>query len=212
MTTKILVLLGISLIGSISIPIDAIGAAKPLAISSQQTTTKSSIKTIDWDVLCAKFPLNSRCLEGKPEIIKISLDDYGAQNEWIRIDKKGNQVKLLYTRQTSGDVVGQVLDGIVDAAVPFPLPFSVYPKQWVDCQTTKIIFQPDNCQLNPEENIQENLANCNILGKDFLNLPPEMNIRAGIFTLEYIEGELIRTITFRIPVNAESETGLVVVE
>jgi hypothetical protein len=39
-----------------------------------------------------------------------------------------------------------------------------------------------------------------------------MDIRAGIFTLEYIEGKLIRTITFRIPVNAESETGLVVVE
>lgn len=208
MTTKILVLLGISLIGSISIPINVIGVAAPLAISRQQTTTKSSIRTIDWDVLCAKFPLNSRCLEGKPEIIKISLDDYGAQNEWIRIDKKGNQVKLLYTRQTSGDVVGQVLDGIVDAAVPFPLPFSVYPKQWIDRQTTKIIFQPDNCQLNQEENIN----NCNISGKDFLNLSPEMNIRAGIFTLEYIEGKLIRTITFRIPVNAESETGLVVVE
>ncbi|MGL5940962.1 MAG: hypothetical protein ACRC2S_11300 [Waterburya sp.] len=84
----------------------------------------------------------------------------------------------------------------------------MYPTQWTDRQTTKIIFRPDNCQLNQEENIN----NCTISGKDVLNLPQKMNIRAGIFTLEYIEEKLIRTITFRIPVNAESETGLVVVE
>lgn len=200
MTVKILVRLGISLIGSVSIALNG--------TISQPAIANTSIKTIDWNILCGKFPLNSRCLEGKPEIIKISLDDYGAQNEWIRIDKKGNQVKLLYTRKTSGDVVGQALDGIVDAAVPFPLPFSVYPTQWADRQTIKIIFRPDNCQLNQEENIN----NCTISGKDVLNLPQKMNIRAGIFTLEYIEGELIRTITFRIPVNAESETGLVVIK
>ena len=204
MTTKILILLGISLIGSISITLNG--------TISQPAIANTSIKTIDWDVLCGKFPLNSRCLEGKPEIIKISLDDYGAQNEWIRIDKKGNQVKLLYTRQTSGDVVGKALDGIVDAVVPFPVPFSVYPKQWTDRQTTKIIFRPDNCQINQEQNIQGSLPNCNILGKDVLNLPQDMNIRRGIFTLEYTEGELIRTITFRIPISAESETGLVVIE
>ena len=85
MTAKILVLLEISLIGLISIALNG--------IISQQTLANAKIKTIDWAVLCTKFPLNSSCLEGKPEIIKISLDDYGAQNEWIRIDKKGNQVK-----------------------------------------------------------------------------------------------------------------------
>ncbi|PSB09191.1 hypothetical protein C7B62_14065 [Pleurocapsa sp. CCALA 161] len=97
---------------------------------------------------------------------------------------------------------------LVDAAVPF----SVYPKQWTDRQTSKIIFRPDNCQINQEQNIQESLPNCTISGKDVLNLPPNINIRRGIFTLEYTEGELIRTITFRIPISAESETGLVVVE
>ncbi|MGL4882231.1 MAG: hypothetical protein ACRC8K_14375, partial [Waterburya sp.] len=60
MTAKILVLLEISLIGLISIALNG--------IISQPAIANTSIKTIDWDVLCAKFPLNSRCLEGKPEI------------------------------------------------------------------------------------------------------------------------------------------------
>lgn len=204
MTVKILVRLGISLIGLINIALNG--------TISQPAIANTSIKTIDWNILCAKFPLNSRCLEGAPEIIKIPLEDYGAKDEWIRIDKTGNQVKLLYTRQTSGDVVSKALDGIVDAAVPFPVPFSVYLKQWADRQTTKIIFRPDNCQLHEEENIKGSLPNCAISGKNVINLPQETDIRAGIFTLEYTEGKLIRTITFRIPVNAESETGLVIIE
>ena len=67
-------------------------------------------------------------------------------------------------------------------------------------------------RLNQEQNTNGSLSNCNISGKDVLNLPQDMNIRRGIFTLEYTEGELIRTITFRIPISAESETGLVVIE
>jgi hypothetical protein len=207
MIAKILVLLGIGLIGSISIALDAV-ANQQATTNSKPNSQNTNIKTIDWNVLCEKFPLNSNCLKGAPEIIKIPLEDYGAKGEWIRIDKIGNQVKLLYTRQTSEDLVSRALDGIVDAAVPF----SIYPKQWSDRKTTKIIFQPDNCQLNSQENMKRNLPECTISGKNLLDLPPAIDIRAGIFTLEYKEGELIRTITFRIPTTAKSETGLIIVE
>jgi hypothetical protein len=211
MIAKILVLFGIGLIGSIGIPSNGVANQNTTA-NSKSTSHNTNIKTIDWNILCEKFPLNSHCLKGAPEIIKIPLKDYGAKDEWIRIDKIGNQVKLLYTRQTSEDLVGKALDGIVDAAVPFPVPFSIYPKQWSDRKTTKIIFQPDNCQLNSQENMKRNLPECTISGKNLLDLPPAIDIRAGIFTLEYKEGELIRTITFRIPTTAKSETGLIIVE
>jgi hypothetical protein len=88
----------------------------------------------------------------------------------------------------------------------------VYPKQWADRQTTKVVFQPDNCQLDSKDEKTVRKLNCNILGKNSLNLPKEVDIRAGTFILEYTEGKLIRTITFRIPASAKSEIGSIVVD
>ena len=188
-------------------------ATKPIQAQSEKNSRNSSIKTIEWNVLCNKFPLNSRCLSGPPEIVKILLAEFGAKDEWIRIDKTGNKVMLLHTRLTDGGIASKALDGIVSAAVPFPVPLSLYPKQWMDSQTTEIVFQPDNCQTNSQgKSLNSDLLNCDILGKNVLNLPQETNIRKGVFTLEYIEGELIRTIKFRIPVKSKSEVGLIVVE
>lgn len=200
----------LGLIGSIGITFNAIATpACQRAIANQIDRTqptdtvfreqKTSIKEIDWNILCQKFPFNSRCQEGRPEIIKISLEDFGAKDEWIRIEKTGNKVKLLYTRQTSGGLVGKAIDGVIDAAVPFPFPSSLETKAWTDRQTTRVSFRSDNCQAS--------LSSCTISGTEFLNLPQEMNIRAGIFALEYIEGKLIRSIAFRIPFEAKSETG-----
>lgn len=175
---------------------------------TQAEEPKTRIKTIKWNILCDKFPLNSRCQEGPPEIIKIPLEDFGAKDEWIRIEKTGDRVKLLFTRQMDDSLIGKAIDGAINAASPYPIPFSLFPKSWADRQTTRISFRPDNCEINSTaENIK-----CVISGTDVLNLPQKMNIRNGIFTLEYIEGSLRRSIAFRIPDRAKSEIGLIVVE
>jgi hypothetical protein len=44
-----------------------------------------------------------------------------------------------------------------------------------------------------------------ITGTDSLILPEGTNIRAGLFTIEYTEGELLRSVTFRIPYDAKIE-------
>jgi len=144
--------------------------------------------------LCQKFPQNSYCQKSPLQAIKIQLDRSGEDDEWIRIEKSGNTVKLRHTTQVENKLVAGLLDGAL-SFVPFPVPFSVSPQEWNDHQTTRVSFQADNCS-----------ANCAIEGMDTVVLPKETNIRAGLFTIEYQEGELLRSITFRIPPDVESET------
>lgn len=162
-------------------------------------TTQTNIDQIDWDSLCQKFPLNSRCKEGRPETIKISLAASGAKDEWIRIDKIGDNVKLLHTRESNGGVFSNVLNGAVGAAIPVPIPnFKV--GEWKDNQMTSVMFKPDSCQKSPANKARaETYPNCAIAGKDTLILPKGTDIYAGLFTIEYTEGDLARSITFRVP-------------
>jgi hypothetical protein len=162
-------------------------------------TTQTNIEQVDWDSLCQKFPLNSRCKEGRPETIKIPLASSGAKDEWIRIDKIGDKVKLLHTRESNGGVLSNVLNGAAGAAIPIPIP-NFKLGEWKDNKMTSVMFKPDSCQESPANKaMPENDPNCAIAGKNSLVLPKGTDIYAGLFTIEYTEGDLARSITFRVP-------------
>lgn len=149
---------------------------------------------VEWDSLCQRFPHNSRCLAGRPEVIKIQLDASGAKDEWIRIEKIGDKVTLLHTRESDRTIVSNIFNGALGAAVPVPIPVKFHFDRWTDNNTTGVAFSADRCQgmetISPE---------CKIIGKDTLILPKGTDIYAGLFTIEYTEGDLARSITFRIP-------------
>jgi hypothetical protein len=162
-------------------------------------TKETNAESVDWDSLCQKFPLNSRCREGRPEIIKIPLASSGAKDEWIRIDKVGDRVKLLHTRESDGGLLSNAFNGAAGAVLPIPLP-NIKLGEWSDHKMTGVTFKPDSCQENSTNKaVQKNSSSCAIAGKDTLVLPKGTDIYAGLFTIEYTEGDLERSIKFRVP-------------
>ena len=137
--------------------------------------------------------------------IKIRLKTPGSNQEWLRIEVNGNTVKPIYTIRTNRNFSG-VVNSALGVVSPVPLP-SVRFDKWLDAQTTRVIFEPESClsqQPQPTENsIQTSqpfcLPSCAIVGTDSVLLPEGTDIHQGRFTIEYTEGELIRTITFKIP-------------
>lgn len=175
--------------------------------------SQADVPKVDLDTLCSKFPLNSRCKDyvsssreevtaaasQVPEIIKLKLDTSGPDNEWIRIERSENTVKLIHTTRAKAGFSGAV-DGVIGAVSPIPIPFGINFHRWNDHTTTRIVFEPDNCnQISNIQVAQPDKLSCTITGKNTLSLPNGMEIREGRFTIEYTENELLRTITFRIP-------------
>jgi hypothetical protein len=173
----------------------------------QATQQKVNIIEVDRQRLCEKFPQNSNCKKEPPQVLKIRLDNEGSDREWIRIDKNRNTVKLVYTEEVENFIVSGLF-GAALGAIPAPIPFSeeLTPRQWSDRPTTRIAFKPDSCSKNvSNKSSQLDSSSCTVTGGDALILPEATDIRAGLFTLEYTEGELLRTVTFRIPSEVETE-------
>ena len=169
---------------------------------------------VELDTLCQKFPLNSRCQGYKslsqlqdvtpPQVIKLRLNTSGDRNEWIRVEVSRNTVKLMHTtrRITNLSRIIRTLSGIS----PYPVPLPNF-HEWRDHQTTRILFKPDSCsdlalvfkQLLSSAFEQPSRPSCTIVGIERVVLPAETDIRQGSFTIDYIERELLRSITFRLP-------------
>jgi hypothetical protein len=151
---------------------------------------------IERNSLCSKFPQNSYCLQAPPQVIKIQLDRSGKKDEWIKIEKQENKIKVKHTTQVKDNLVSGIFDSAL-SFVPVPLPFvEVNKYNWKDHQVTRITFQPDGCQSN----------SCIIKGSNTLTLPDKTNIYRGLLTVEYLEENLLRSLTLRIPLDAEIET------
>jgi hypothetical protein len=167
--------------------------------SNNNKDTQSLQKTItievDRESLCAKFPQNSHCLKDPIQITRIQLDRSGEDDEWIRIERDENKYKLLHTTQVEEKFTSSLLRGLLSIA---SIPSSVLPKTyfWEDHKTNRVSFKPDGCADE----------SCIVVGEDTLDLPKEADIRAGILTIEYVEGELTRSIALRIPADSETET------
>jgi hypothetical protein len=151
---------------------------------------------LERDSFCTKFPKNSYCLKAPPQVIKIQLDRSGEKDEWIKIEQQENKIKVKHTTQVKDDLVSGIFDGAL-SFVPVPLPFVEANKyNWKDHRVTRITFQPDGCKSE----------SCIITGIDTLTLPEKTNIYSGVLTVEYQEEELRRSLSLRVPTDAETET------
>lgn len=160
------------------------------------TKSESQIYKLDRNRFCDKFPLNSRCQKPPLQVIKLNLDRSGEDDEWVRIERQNNKVKLSHTTKVKDDLASGVLNGAL-GFIPFPLPFVEANKyDWKNHQVTKVSFKSDRC----------NAESCVVTGKDTLVLPAGTNVYAGSFTIDYREKDLERSLIFRIPEDTKAET------
>lgn len=167
--------------------------------------TKSGSKKyrLDRNSFCDKFPLNSQCQQPPLQVIKLNLDRSGEDNEWVRIEQRDNRVKLFHTTKVKDDLASGVLNGAL-GFVPFPLPFVEANKyDWENHRVTQVSFKSD-CEASRRHRC--NVESCVVTGKDTLVLPEGTNVYAGLFTINYREKDLRRSLSFRIPEDIKAET------
>lgn len=190
------------------------------------TSQKVYARQVDLDNFCPKFPLNSLCQGYKPsshveegaaavgqnpQIIKLKLKTSGSDTEWILIEKSENTVKLLYTIQSKRrrgflNFLSEI------AGIPIPLP-KLGSRRQNDYPITSVVFEPDSCSLAqrlkqpenlaPQISQTSNISSCTVTGTNTVNLPEGTDIRSGRFTIKYQEGDLTKSITFRLPAEDE---------
>lgn len=156
---------------------------------------------LDRQTFCAEFSFNSMCLTEPVEIINFNLDE----EEWIRIRKSGNTIQLYHSDRLVDGLVSLITDGatslIPDPGILDLLPFSWFDLvpldlnkyDWQDHQVTRVSFKSDRCKLD----------DCLVSGKTAIDLPVNTSLSQGLFTVEYQDKELLRSVTFRIPEDIE---------
>ncbi|MBE9045891.1 hypothetical protein IQ255_16020 [Pleurocapsales cyanobacterium LEGE 10410] len=160
--------------------------------------SKSTSQTyqLDRDSFCDKFPLNSQCQQPPLQVIKLNLDRSGEDDEWVQLEKRAGKIKLQHTTRVKDGLASGVLNGAL-GLVPFPLPFIEANKyNWKDHRVTGVSFKGDRCKTE----------SCVITGKDTLVLPEDTNVSSGLFTIDYREKDLRRSLSFRIPEDTKVET------
>jgi hypothetical protein len=157
---------------------------------------KPQLKTrqLDRELFCDQFPFNAKCLDKPLEVIKFNLHRSGEDNEWIRIERKGNMVKLLHTTKVKDEIVSEILNGAL-SFIPSPYLPDVNKYNWSDHRVIGVSFQSDRCKT----------ASCISTGKTTLKIPKETDIHQGMFTIQYQEENLVRAISFKIPPDIKAE-------
>ena len=128
---------------------------------------------------------NCQITRFKPEI-------EGANNEWIRVEQCGGTVRLVHTRRANEN---RGVLGVVNVVTDLMGPTAGFSR-WYDHPTTRVAFKSDRCT---ESIGLTNTDGCVIAGTETLVVPSEITIYQGNFMIEYTDGELVRTVTFRIP-------------
>lgn len=158
--------------------------------------TQSKKYRLNRDNFCQNFSFNSRCQKEPVKIITMNLDRSGEDDEWIRIEQNGDRVRLLHTTKVRDNLASTIIDGVV-GLIPYPIPLDTSKYDWEDHQVIKVAFKSNSCRE----------SSCTVVGKKALKLPPGTNIHQGLFTIEYQEKELIRSVSFRIPDDVEISTN-----
>ena len=145
---------------------------------------------------CDRFPFNSQCQQSI-EVIKFKLNRSGEEDEWIAIEKRDDRVKLWHSTKVKDGLISGILNAGL-GAIPIPVPLPELNKyNWQDHQTIKVSFQSDGC----------NNANCVVSGTaGTLIMPNQINLHQGMFTINYQEEDLKRSVSFRIPPKVKAET------
>ncbi|MEM7758636.1 MAG: hypothetical protein AAF298_10985 [Cyanobacteria bacterium P01_A01_bin.40] len=107
------------------------------------TSSQPEIKQLDRNSFCEKFPLNIQCLNSAMQIIKFNLDRSGENDEWVRIEKQDDEVKLFHTIRVKDGLVSGIINGGL-GAVLVPIPFDINKYDWEDHQVNKITFKSDH--------------------------------------------------------------------
>lgn len=155
---------------------------------------------------------------GTNQTIRVRLALSGADNEWIKIETSNSEgamtLRAYHTTRVRrtllseittnllsfglGEIASDAIDGF-NGSIPVP---GVNFYRWADHKTRGIAFVPDGCSetfFNFSENAQPVQSNCAIKGTDSIRLPAGTDIHAGLLTIQYLEEELTRSITFRVP-------------
>ncbi len=168
----------------------------------------------DLDTFCAQYPENSRCenyessssapgetVAVPDQLIQVQLNSNGPDDELIWIAIRRDEVGMVtdltaYHSQRLDSVLGGAL-GAAMPMIPVEL-FEIY--DFRDQQTEYLAFTPDTCQgVPPIANgggFQQ--ADCAIAGNGTIQLPEDVDIRAGFFTLGYTDNALVKAIIFRL--------------
>jgi hypothetical protein len=206
-----------------------------LIVLARGNSNRALASEVNLDILCRDFPQNSRCKDykvpsttenneeenlqpkdnnNKPNeeeanVIKLNVSATGGGEEWVRIEREGNRVKLLHTAPTVSGISKAMGTVVGFFGVPFP-----DTHEWNDHKTTRIVFQPDNCSSNSSSgfsqpntspqtasNLATSSSSCEITGEDTIDLPENIDITQGRFTVNYTDGEasVERSISFKVP-------------
>jgi hypothetical protein len=160
----------------------------------QSNKTQLKTRQLDREIFCDQFPFNSKCQDKPLEVIKLNLNRSGEDNEWIRIERKGDFVELLHTTEVKDELVSGILNGAIDF-IPSPILPDVNKYNWEDHRVIGVSFKSDRCKTD----------SCMSTGKNTLKIPKKTNIHQGTFTIQYQEEDLVRAITFKIPPGTEAE-------
>lgn len=153
------------------------------------------------------------------QTIRVRLNVSGPNNEWIRMDVQdaadGMRLSAYHTKQIRQEVLSGVANGLLEFGAeqlaqevtddgydgPVPLPNVISFYRWADHKTQRIVFFPDSCAkdsvLRNTQSYEQ--SSCAIAGTKTITLPQGTDLRKGRFMLEYLEEDLVRIITFRLP-------------
>ncbi len=159
---------------------------------------------------------------GANQIIKVRLKLSGLDNEWIRIETSNNRaggtvLTAYHTKRVQRTLLSNLATGLISFGAeelaseaingydgPVPIP-DINFYRWANHETRRIVFVPDGCSDNspaPLNNEQQpGPSSCVITGTNSITLPAEIDIRLGLLTIEYAEQDLVRTITFKVPLD-----------
>ena len=160
------------------------------------TKAKPQTYQLDRQIFCAKFPFNSRCVRSPLEVIKFNLDRSGEDDEWVRIEKRDNKIELIHTTRVKDCLVSGALNGALGALVPFPLPF---------VEANKYNWE-DHQVIEVKFASDSSQSQFILTGKDTLVLPKGVDIYGGLFTITYREKDSIRSVSFKVPSDVTAQT------
>jgi hypothetical protein len=115
---------------------------------------------------------------------------------------KKKVTKLIsYIQTKAEDFWGSLIVNGALSFIPYPIPFDTNTYNWDDHQVIQVSFKSDRCQTD----------SCIVTSKKTLNLPAGTNVYQGLFTIEYQEEELRRSLSFKIPADVKPTIGNTVI-
>lgn len=210
-----------------------------IAIASAQVSEDRKLESsqnynLDLDVLCNKFPLNSRCSndnyshpKSKPKIYKLKRDSFcrkfpfnsHCQKKPVQILKvalegSGEDEEQIFIEKNDNTIKLshqiKVTDDLASLAIDeaiglIPIPdFFGFLSLDLLIDTEPYSWHSHKVTRVTFKSDRCKQIECEVTGKNSLKLPVKTNIYQGLFTIYYREKNLKRSLSFRIPADLEA--------